>query len=80
MSRLSRLVDLANRPGTPAEGRLARAHARRYAARHGLEIVELPDGSLIVVEVWRADLMRALRRIANGQPEGRDVINDGRER
>jgi hypothetical protein len=66
--KLSRLVALANRPGTEAEGAAARAQAERLAAKHGLEIVELRDGTLMVVDEFHGDLLRRLLHIANGSP------------
>jgi len=66
--KLSRLVALANRPGTEAEGVEARRKAEALARKHGLEIVEVRDGTLMVVDEFHADLLRRLLHIANGSP------------
>lgn len=62
--RLGRLVALANRPGTSAEGATARAHAERLARREGSEIFESSRGELIVVDEFHADLLHRLEEIA----------------
>lgn len=65
--RLSKLVALANRPGTPAEGAAARAHAQRVAARDGLALVETTSGELVATDAFHADLLRRLGEIAEGR-------------
>jgi hypothetical protein len=62
---IAKLIALANRPGTAAEGAAARDRAERIASRLGLAIVETWDGDLLVVDEFHADLMRALLEIAN---------------
>lgn len=75
LSRLAKLVALANRPGTDAEGANARARAEQNAARHGLALVETPRGELIAVDSFHADLLRRLGEIAEGT--ARDEIDRG---
>lgn len=73
MSRLERLLALANRPGTGAEGDAARAAAARRAPQEGVRLVELGNGTLIAAEPldeMRADLMRALHRAAGDDTRG----------
>lgn len=67
MTRLAKLIALANRPGTAAEGTNARARAERLAARRGLQLVETPHGELLAVDEFRADLLRRLGEIADGR-------------
>lgn len=71
--RLSRLVALANRPGTEAEGVEAREAAERLARKHGLEIVEVRGGELMVVDEFHADLLRRLLWIADGSPSAGEL-------
>jgi hypothetical protein len=75
--RLSKLVALANRPGTAEEGAAARTLAARLAARHGLELVETQAGELIAIDAFRADLIRRLHDIAEGRKRVAREINEG---
>ncbi len=64
MNLLTKLVALANRPGTPAEGEAARRHADRLAGLEGLSVVRSSDGeTLIVLDHFHADLHAELTRL-----------------
>lgn len=63
---LEKLLALASRPGTEAEGRLARERADRIAAALGLVVYEDAAGELSLVDPWKAELLAALDRIASG--------------
>lgn len=73
MSRLAKLLALANAPGTEHEGDAAKAAAAREAAREGLELVEGTADTLLAMDAMHADLMRALRRIADGTRNGGEL-------
>lgn len=68
MRTLSKLLALANRPGTPEEGEQARRAAERAAAREGKRILELTNGTLLPAEPLdddRAAMLDELDRFAN---------------
>lgn len=68
MSLLGKLVALANRPGTEAEGDAARAAAARRASQEGVRLIRLTNGQTLTAEPLddvREELMGELARIAD---------------
>ena len=64
--KLTKLLALANRPGTEAEGVQALAMAERIAGEHELRITRDVNGEWVVFDRERAELLEALQQIANG--------------
>jgi hypothetical protein len=69
LSKLDKLLSLANNPGSESEGQSALEKAQAEATKQGLQITESPEGEhFIAVEAWRAEYIERLHKISDGNP------------